>query len=352
MKRCGRLAPALVGGAGVVLLAVGLTCASAAEATANSPAEAGWQHAIANLALPGAGCFNATYPALEWHATQCAVAPELPLAPAVGNLSVPPTSSPAKPVGDGHDYSAVVSGPITKATGSFANVSPHIKEQGQYDGSGPQLKNTFTLQLNTQFFATPTCSGSSNPSNCLGWEQFVYDTHSNIVFMQYWLIDYAASCPSSWFTYGSDCYTNSPATRFSGAALTAADLATSVLSGSAAKGGNDAVELTNGSHASSVDNADTVLDLSHSWNTTEFDVFGDGGGAQAVFGTATTFEAQTSLLSSSQAAPECVKEGFTGETNNLKLTGTPALGTESTPTMGSEQTNGTKTHVSCATAPG
>ena len=77
-------------------------------------------------------------------------APELPLEPSVGNLSVPAASSPTKPVGDGHDYSAVVAGPITKATGSFADVSPHIKEQGQYDGSGPQLKNTFTLQLNTQ----------------------------------------------------------------------------------------------------------------------------------------------------------------------------------------------------------
>ena len=25
--------------------------------------------------LPGAGCFTASYPALEWHATQCKVAP-------------------------------------------------------------------------------------------------------------------------------------------------------------------------------------------------------------------------------------------------------------------------------------
>ncbi len=347
MKRYGRFVAALVGGAGVVLLAVGLTGASAAEATANSPTVAGWQEAIANIPQPGGGCFTASYPALEWHATQCQVAPPLPLEPAMGNLS-----TPAKPVGDGHDYSAVVAGPITEATGSFANVSSHIKEKGQYDGSGPLLKNTFTLQLNSQFFTTPTCSGSSKPSDCQGWQQFVYDTHSNIVFMQYWLIDYAATCPSSWFTYSSDCYTNSPATRFSGGALTAADLATSKLSGSASKGGNDAVELSNGSQASSVDNADSVLDLSHSWNTTEFDVFGDGGGAQAVFGSDTAFEAQTTLLSSSEAAPECVKEGFTGETNNLRLTGTPALGTEATPTMGSEQTNGTTTHPSCATAPG
>ncbi len=121
MKRCGRFAPALVGGAGVALLAVGLTCAPAAEASVkeelNGPTTAGWQAAIANVPLPGGGCFTASYPALEWHATQCEVAPNLPLEPALGNLSAPATSSPAKPVGDGHDYSAVVAGPITKATG-------------------------------------------------------------------------------------------------------------------------------------------------------------------------------------------------------------------------------------------
>lgn len=112
------------------------------------------------------------------------------------------------------------------------------------------------------------------------------------------------------------------------------------------------MELSNGSQVTSVDNPDSVLDLSQSWNTTEFDLFGDGGGGQAKFGKKTTLEAETTLISSSLAAPECVEEGFTAETNNLKLTATPALGTEATPTMGSEQTNRTAMHPSCATAPG
>ncbi len=317
----------------------------------NGPTGATWQKAIANLPLPGEGCFTASYPSLQWHAARCKVAPGVPFEPAVANQSA--TASPLAAVGNGNDYSAVVTGPITEATGSFADVSPGITEKGQYGGAGPKLANTFSLQLNSQFFSgSPTCSGSSKPSKCLAWQQFVYDTHSNTVFMQYWLINYSATCPSHWFSYLSDCYKNSPASTFPGGALTAADLATTKLSGSANLGGTDAVELSNGSQATSADNPDTVLDLAQSWNTTEFDVFGDAGGARAKFGKKTTLEAQTTISSTSLAAPECVKEGFTGETNNLKLTGTPALGTVATPTMGSEQTNGTTKPASCATAPG
>ena len=43
-------------------------------------------------------------------------------------------------------------------------------------------------------------------------------------------------------------------------------------------------------------------------------------------------------------------EGFTGETNNLNLAKTAALGSEPSPTMGSEQTNGTSSTASCAVA--
>jgi hypothetical protein len=354
MKRSWRFGTLVV--AGAVVMAGTSVMASEVAFGANGPnvqTATRWQETIASLPLPGKGCFTASYPALEWHATQCKVAPEVPFEPAVGNPSAPAAPPAAKPVGNGNDYAAVVTGPITGATGSFANVSPGISEKGQYDDSGPKLANTFSLQLNTQFFSgSPACSGSSKPSKCLAWEQFVYDTHSNTVFMQYWLIDYAATCPSHWFTYQSDCYMNSPASTFSGGSVTAAELATTKLSGFVNLGGTDAVELANGSHVSSVDNPDSVLDLAHSWNTTEFGLFGDAGGGQAKFGKKTTLEVETALSSSSLAAPACVSEGFTGETNNLKLTGTPALGAVATPTMGSEQTNHTVKPESCATAPG
>jgi hypothetical protein len=134
-------------------------------------------------------------------------------------------------------------------------------------------------------------------------------------------------------------------------ALTAKQLATVNLSGSAASGGNDAVSLSVGSgRATTVTGKDTVVDLAAHWNTTEWGVFGDGGGSAANFGAGTTLEAQTALTSTSSSAPSCVKEGFTGETNNLNLAATPALGSESSPTMASKQTNGTTGTASCASA--
>jgi hypothetical protein len=303
-----------------------------------SAAAARWQGAIASVPLPGAGCFSASYPSLEWHATACVDAPRVAFAPG------PHT------VGDGHDYTAVTASPITKAVGSFVGVSPKVTEKGQYNGSGAQVANTYSLQLNSQFFTTPRCAGSSTPAKCRGWQQFVYDTHANLVFMQYWLIDYSASCPSGWFTFGHDCYTNSNAIVFSGPKLKAADLATVRLTGTAARNGRDTIQFANKGHASSVSNADSVVSLAQRWNTTEFDVVGDGGGGSANFGAKTTFSAQTALTSASHVAPKCARGGFTAETNNLVLAHTPAIGSAATPTMRSSQSNGPATTASCATA--
>ena len=166
--------------------------------------------------------------------------------------------------------------------------------------------------------------------------------------MQYWLIDYDTTCPAGWFTDSGDCYTNSSASTLK--ALTAKSLATLSLSGSATSGGDDEVELISGGQATLATGPDTKLDLAPSWNTSEWGVFGDGGGGAADFGKSNTLEAVTTLTATSSSAPTCVKEGFTGETNNLKLASTPALGSESSPTMASKQTDGTAGTASCAVA--
>ncbi|HET7015628.1 MAG TPA: hypothetical protein VFI65_17045 [Streptosporangiaceae bacterium] len=256
-------------------------------------------------------------------------------------------------VGDGTDYSAVVSGLISQAVGTFTNVSSGITERGLPGGSGSQTANAFSLQINSQFISgDPACSRAGNPSICQAWQQFVYtfnNSHSGEIFMQYWLINFDATCPSGWFTFQSDCFTNSNASTVS--VVTAAQLATLSLTGTAVSGGNDSVSLVVGTgHATSVTNADTKISLASFWNTTEWGVYGDGGGSEANFGANTTLEAQTVLTATNNAAPTCVQEGFTGETNNLTLTTTPALGTEPTPTIGTRQTNGTPGTASCATA--
>jgi len=328
---------------------------SVSAATQSGPrTKTAWQKTMAHVRQPGRGCYSASYPTLTWHAVKCGTAPKVPYKPA------PPTGSAkhAEPatVGNGTDYSAKVSGLISQATGTFQGVSSGITETGELNGSGGQVANSFSLQLNTEYFSgSPACDGSSDPSDCQAWEQFIYgydNSTTSSLYIQYWLIDYDATCPSGWYTSGDSCFTNSASASVS--TLTASELASVQFSGSAASGGNDAVSLSLGSGtATSVTAADSMVDLASFWNTTEWNVFGNGDGTEANFSTDTSLEPETALTASSgTSAPSCVSEGFTGETNNLSLTSTPALGGESSPTLASEETNGTTGTPSCATASG
>ena len=351
---CRKLTLALLA-AGALFGSALLPAATAQAATANpAAATAQWQKSLAGTTEQGEGCYQASYPSLSWHSVGCVAAPEIPFAPALK----PGTSAHTgvETVGDGTDYSAVVSGLISKATGTFTNVSSGITEKGAVDGSGSQVSNSFSLQLNSQFFTgSSACSASKVPADCDAWQQFVYTFNGGStgeIFMQYWLIDYNATCPSGWYTYSTDCYTNSSATEVS--AVTAAQLATVNLTATAVSGGNDAVSLSIGSGtAVTVTGKDTKVGLAAAWNTAEWGVYGDGGGSAANFGSSSTLEAQTALTDSAgSGAPSCVEEGFTGETNNPTLTATPALGTATSPTMGTKQTNGTTSTASCATVAG
>ena len=323
------------------LAAASVSAGSASAATQQVRTKAEWQAALAQVRAPGSGCHSASYPSLQWHAVRCVTARNWRLAPSK--------------VGNGVDYSAQVPGTISKATGTFKDVSSGISEKGQVDATGPKIANAFSLQLNTEFFSgSPACSGSSDPSSCLAWQQFLYvydgcTGGANCIFMQYWLINYKATCPPGWVTFSKDCYTNSNAAAVS--TVTAKDLASISFYGSAAKGGKDDVSLSIGSgKATLVTGPDSMVDLAPHWNTTEWGVFGDAGGGEAFFNANKTVEAQTALKATSSSAPACVKEGFTGETNNLKLASTPALGSESLPTMASRQTDGTTGTASCAVA--
>lgn len=348
--------------AGVLITAASFAAAGvsagAASAATQPPArtKAQWQADIARVLEPGTGCYRASYPLLRWQAARCVKAPKVPLRPAPVPRSAPHAGRAI--VGDGGDYSAQVSGLITQATGTFADVSSGITEQGYVNGAGSKTANAFTLQLNSQFFAgSPACDGSSNPAGCRAWQQFAYAYQGctsgvSCIFMQYWLIGYDAGCPSGWTAYsGGDCYVSSSATEVS--ALTANELGSVQLTGSAQYGYDDGVLMSVASGtAASVTESDSEVGLAAHWNTTEWGVYGDGNGSEAFFGSGTTLEAQTTLTATGSAAPSCVEEGFTGETNNLSLTSTPPLGTQASPTMASRQTDGTAGAASCAVAAG
>ncbi len=322
---------------------VGNAAVRAPQATVGT---AKWQQAMEQLRVPGKGCFTASYPKVAWLATPCKTAPRHPYPPARGHR--PQT------VGNGNDYSAQVAGQISSATGSFNSVTTGATESGEQNGAGSPVANTFSLQLNVAPFTTPACSGSANPASCQGWEQFLYSTTYNQVFLQYWLLSYNATCPSGWSTTPQapgDCYINSSGSSLPGSALTVADLTSTTLTGSAVPGGNDTVVMTTGAGQATATGADDRLSLSQNWNTVEFALVGDCCDTQANFSSGTTVDVKTVVHSGSKTAPTCVLEGFTGETNNLNLSATPALGTQASPTMVSDQTFSPGT-ASCATASG
>jgi hypothetical protein len=359
----------VLGGLVTVALVVGFGLSSASASTKGGLTRSSWSMEIAHLPVPQGGCYSSSYPALAWQRVQCHSAPDVPFAPHVsaGNRS----QGPGETIGDGSDYSAVVtSGRISTATGTFPYISPGSTEKGQYDDQGAQVANTYSLQLNTEFFSgSPACDKAAAPSKCLAWQQFVYSSHGNYVFMQYWLIDYDASCPSAWITYSyksdgetiTDCYANSTSVELS-SKPSASELPTVSLTGTAAANGHDSIVMDyDGSSASAV-GADSKVDLADEWTTAEFDIFGDAGGGVANFSSNTTLDVKTSINNGATSAPACDEEGFTAETNNLSFAGAPTLTVGSQPSVETQQTSnggtpgcasdGTKTNVVSVSNPG
>jgi hypothetical protein len=165
--------------------------------------------------------------------------------------------------------------------------------------------------------------------------------------MEYWLVNYttiAIDCPPSWTffkgtsTSAPGCYMDSP--YVSVPVLTASQLADVALTGSATSVDDEVTLALASGTATSVSNTDSALDLAANWDTTEWNVFGDGNGGQANFDANTSLEPVTTLTDTSvSAAPSCSELGVTAETNNLNLTNTPELGGESSPTAAFQETD-------------
>jgi hypothetical protein len=302
---------------------VAFTFVSTAQAaTSDAQLQESWRETIRQTPTPSEGCFKAEFPATSWVRTECVVAPDTPYVPSTGHG--------AFTVGDGNDYAAVVTGLISSGVGSF----PAVKVKSEKDGGQP---NSYSLQMNSQFFASPACSGASNPSKCLGWQQFVYSS-SGVGFMQYWLINYGNKCPTGgWMAYSTDCYRNSSAVGIPAEPITV--LSQLAITGSAVSGGLDTFKMTVGTKAYSTTGADTVVTLAKYWNAAEYNVIGDGGGSQATFGKNTSITVKIALTDGLTTAPVCKpNDGTTGETNNLTL-GSCTTSGGSTPSISFTEAN-------------
>ena len=152
-----------------------------------------WHATMSRTPLPKKGCFNATYPSMEWQEVPCVATPPYPQ---------PPRGGPrTEVVGNGTDWVANVAGTgtISSTVGSFDSVTGVTSESGPIGNTGPSVANAYTLQLNTDFFpSTVSCAGSPNPA-CQGWQQFVFENYGSAgrVYIQYWLYKYNATCPAN-----------------------------------------------------------------------------------------------------------------------------------------------------------
>jgi VWD domain-containing protein len=307
-----------------------------------------WRAEIVQVPSPAKGCFKAVFPKLEWLAVSCTRAPAYPQPPGHG-------PRPAT-VGNTNDIGTKApTGLISTATGSFDSVTGVTSESGPIGNSGPAVADAYTLQVNTDQFTTGACTGSPNPG-CKGWEQFVFfnDGSTAAAYIEYWLIRYNKSCPAGagWiqfqFTGSTDiyCYKNesNPANPNGAVPIPEqpiTNLGRLSLSGTVGTSG-DSVTLVTAGTGSIPSTAyrytgDDAVKAAAGWTIAEFNVFGDGGnsggGGEASFNSGSAIMTRTRITYGGAAAPICVAQAFTGETNNLSFGPTAPMPSQPGPAM-------------------
>jgi len=318
--------------------------------------QAQWRGAIAVKAAPKKGCFTAAYPSTEWKEAPCVDAPNYPMSPKSG--VVPFT------VGNGDDVAAQApSGHISSTTGSFDSATGVTSETGPIGNAGASHADTYTLQINTDFFTTTTCATSPN-ANCRGWEQFVFENNPNAhrAFIQYWLVNFDGACPANFQSFPLSAGHNHcvQLTNTLGAVNTTPVPVTNLtqvsLTGNATAGA-DSITMTIGGQAFQR-NGDNSVNASTGWTISEFNILGDGGDSNGVGGTASFnngagLVARTRIIYGGNAAPNCLATGFTAEKNNLSFGPSAPVGTQPGPAViFSEATTGGLANCAAATTVG
>jgi len=292
-----------------LVAALSLSCAYAAPAADDAEAQAqeGWRESIVQSDELGEGCFYAAYPSTEWLKVPCAEARNVP--------SIPRISPSPDTVGNGTDWVAgVSSGLISRSIGSF----PKFTSTGEEDGGTP---NSYTLQLNTN---SQNCPG--DPAGCAAFVQFFYGPGEG--FFQYWLIGWPTTCPSGWGTYPyntSYCYLSSPSVSVPAEPVSSV-LETVKLSVSAKAGGSDRLIVTVGTEAYTTSMKEGVLKLADAWTESEFNIFGNCCGNEAVFNKGTHIKVKVAVTNGTTDAPICESNGLTLEYSNLNLGTCAAMG--------------------------
>jgi len=304
-----------------------------------------WHAAMQRLSLPAEGCFQSDFPRIEWKQVACAHHASVPYPPRPGGRP--------ERVGNRTDFAAIPAHLISSAEGSFDSVTGVTSIDSRPSGGGSE----FSLQLNTKPFVTLACSSSPNPG-CRGWQQFVY-SNRGVALIQYWLLSYNTTCPFGWYTFtfpsSSDIYCYKDGLGQATVPRQAvSNLRNLTLGGTATAGGIDAITMRTGTTMYSASNPDGELGLAAGWTDAEFNIFGDCCGSDAAFNAGSAVTVRTTVHDGTMDAPTCRMEGFTGETNNLTLVGTPAVvGALMSPAIVFNQSNvAPLSAASCASATG
>ena len=166
---------------------------------------------------------------------------------------------------------------ISTSIGAFPKVKDVTSVQTV--GGGEDGLNSYTLQLNSDFFATSACG--SIPQ-CEGWEQFVFENppgagHEASLFIQDWLVATGPGfngCPAGkgWDAFrGLGCVENSPfSVNVPNVSVT--NLAEVTETGTAASSG-DSIFMSVGTTEYGMQNVqgDGITDLSAHWTASELD---------------------------------------------------------------------------------
>jgi len=290
------------------------------------PDREAWQMTMLNIPRPQETCSTATYPEQQWREVPCEAPPDRPVTLRDG---VRPDI-----VGGGGPGSdlllATTNGAIAEGEGSFDKVTGVTSETGN------RVRNSFSLQLNTNIFQTKSCGSAKD---CYGWVQFVYDSFAHTAFVQYWLLFYGDSCPAGWTSDGGNdgsCFRNSHAV--STPAVTIAELQQTKLygyiGGYFGNPGDDLVTLQIGDKFYTEASGDPIQGAVKGWSQMEFNVFGDGGGLEAVFNPGSTIQVRESMILGTGTEFECSGFGSTGETNSLTLSAkTPLVAAVGPPSL-------------------
>ena len=286
-----------------------------------------WRFALTQNELPGAGCFKAVYPSTQWHRIDCSAPPHhwYPVPPSL-RKGMPPV------VGRGLDFTADTEpNLISKAIGAFPQVKG-VQRVRSIGCCGVQGLNSYTLQLNSDFFPTNACGSIAY---CGGWEQFVFENPpramKGFLFIEDWLVPMPigrgslSGCPPSagWEYVGIGCVQNSQAVRIPNVPIK--DLSRLIETGKAALSG-DSIYLSVGDTEYGMRRiqSDGIVDLAAHWDGAEFNVVGDAGGDVAKFNAGSKITVSLQTDTGLKKKPTCLPNtGTTGETNNLYFVKAP-----------------------------